>query len=566
LIMKAVYVLLSILISTSSWAACSWTGNTGTVASPYAVADVSACLTDAASKTGEVTVQIPNSSVTWSSGVTVDHSSGSTNVTSLTLRGQNDCTLDAGGVPTSCGTNIANFYVNYTGKEGKAFRLAHFTATGTSGIRIDGDGKSWRFDHIYWNTVTGYTSTRIIWIAKSVATGVTEGLIDHNYFKDWAWGTLAHYQPGADGGNYEWMTGAELGTSHAIYFENNKMHSSAGGYYLTDNNGPSRWVFRYNDIKNAYIAGHDAQVGGFRGALKLEAYSNTFTFDVSGNCYVMYRSGANGVFFNNTIAGANALDCNNPLFFANYRNDGAYGYPTACSNTSGKQWLSTTSNYPQTCTSGTGCINTDGSASSPNGYPCRDQVGASGNDPQVGGGAPFLFWNNTIGGSDASSHIAVGFGADHIVLNRDYCTAAVTMPATCNGVTTTYTAYTYPHPLISGAADTTAPTVETFTIPSTATTLTVTISAFTASDSGGVTGYCVNETASAPTAGTCGDQGTWSATAQTSYTFAWPPGAKTLYAWAKDAAGNISTSLNDAVTITLPPMGGVALGSGASIN
>ena len=96
-------------------------------------------------------------------------------------------------------------------------------------------------------------------------------------------------------------------------------------------------------------------------------------------------------------------------------------------------------------------------------------------------------------------------------------------------------------------ADTTAPVVTAFIIPDTATTLLVAITTFTCTDAVGVTGYLANESASAPTAGDAG----WVASAQTSYTFA-SQGAKTLYGWCKDAAGNISSSLNDSVTITLP--------------
>ncbi|NTU73911.1 hypothetical protein HGB07_07190 [Candidatus Roizmanbacteria bacterium] len=94
-------------------------------------------------------------------------------------------------------------------------------------------------------------------------------------------------------------------------------------------------------------------------------------------------------------------------------------------------------------------------------------------------------------------------------------------------------------------ADTTAPTVTGFTIPETATSLTVAISSFTATDAIGVTGYMITESSSAPDAGASG----WTGTAPTSFVFS-SAGAKTLYAWAKDAAGNVSASLNDAVTIT----------------
>ena len=97
-----------------------------------------------------------------------------------------------------------------------------------------------------------------------------------------------------------------------------------------------------------------------------------------------------------------------------------------------------------------------------------------------------------------------------------------------------------------GVVDTTAPTVTAFTIPATATSLTVPITSFTATDDVGVTGYLVNETATTPSA----TAGGWSATAQTSYTFS-SAGSKTLYAWAKDAAGNVSAGRSASVTITL---------------
>ena len=94
--------------------------------------------------------------------------------------------------------------------------------------------------------------------------------------------------------------------------------------------------------------------------------------------------------------------------------------------------------------------------------------------------------------------------------------------------------------------DTTLPTVSTFTIPGTSTSLTVSITAFTATDNVGVTGYLVNESATKPAVSAAG----WTASAPTSYTAA-TAGAKTLYAWAKDAAGNVSNSLSASVTITL---------------
>lgn len=102
--------------------------------------------------------------------------------------------------------------------------------------------------------------------------------------------------------------------------------------------------------------------------------------------------------------------------------------------------------------------------------------------------------------------------------------------------------------------DTTSPTVTGFSIPPTSSSPTVSVT-FTATDNVGVTGYLITESASIPSASNPG----WSSSAQTSYTFS-SAGVKTLYAWAKDLAGNISTSLNDSVTITGHTIGGTTSG------
>ena len=95
--------------------------------------------------------------------------------------------------------------------------------------------------------------------------------------------------------------------------------------------------------------------------------------------------------------------------------------------------------------------------------------------------------------------------------------------------------------------DVTAPTVTAFTIPTTSSSLTVSISSFTATDAVGVTGYIITESSTPPAYDAAG----WSGSAPANYVFS-SDGSKTLYAWSKDAVGNVSTSSNDSVTITLP--------------
>ncbi len=94
-------------------------------------------------------------------------------------------------------------------------------------------------------------------------------------------------------------------------------------------------------------------------------------------------------------------------------------------------------------------------------------------------------------------------------------------------------------------ADITLPIVTAFTVPATSASLTISIASFTATDNVAVTGYLVNESATKPQAGAAG----WSATRPTAYVAA-TTGGKTLYAWAKDAANNVSASRSASVTIS----------------
>jgi hypothetical protein len=94
--------------------------------------------------------------------------------------------------------------------------------------------------------------------------------------------------------------------------------------------------------------------------------------------------------------------------------------------------------------------------------------------------------------------------------------------------------------------DNTAPLVGTFTVKTPVNSTSVTITALSATDATGVTGYLVSESPVAPAA----DNGDWKATAPTSYTVA-DTGDRTLYAWAKDALGNVSAARTAVVTVDM---------------
>lgn len=98
----------------------------------------------------------------------------------------------------------------------------------------------------------------------------------------------------------------------------------------------------------------------------------------------------------------------------------------------------------------------------------------------------------------------------------------------------------------SYTVDNVAPIVSIFTATSPSSSLNIPITTFTASDGVGATGYIITESSTAPSASDPG----WASTAQTTYTVA-ATGIYTLYPWAKDAAGNVSSIFGSPASVTV---------------
>jgi hypothetical protein len=95
--------------------------------------------------------------------------------------------------------------------------------------------------------------------------------------------------------------------------------------------------------------------------------------------------------------------------------------------------------------------------------------------------------------------------------------------------------------------DTVAPTVDTFTATSPATSLDIPITTFTATDNLAVTGYLITQSSVPPAASDPG----WSGTAPTSYYTVAADGTYNLYPWAKDAFSNVSVVYGSPAAITV---------------
>lgn len=98
--------------------------------------------------------------------------------------------------------------------------------------------------------------------------------------------------------------------------------------------------------------------------------------------------------------------------------------------------------------------------------------------------------------------------------------------------------------------DTIAPVITAFAIDD-SDAPDIAITTMTATDAVGVTGYAITESNSTPAL----DSPLWEATAPTTYRATF--GEKTLYAWAKDAAGNISDPATDTYSYPAPAVGAI---------
>jgi hypothetical protein len=171
-------------------------------------------------------------------------------------------------------------------------------------------------------------------------------------------------------------------------------------------------------------------------------------------------------------------------------------------------------------------------------------VTATAND-NIGVSKVEFYVNNALQATDTSSPYSLSWNTT-LVANGAYTLSAKVYDAAGNVGSSTSISVTVNNP------DTTAPTVSAFTLPATATTLTVPISTFTATDNIGVTGYCVTTTNSP--AGCI-----WSGTKPAAITFG-IAGSQTAWAWARDAAGNTSAGVSASTSITTTGSSSITIG------
>jgi hypothetical protein len=257
--------------------------------------------------------------------------------------------------------------------------------------------------------------------------------------------SLWNHDPGG-WGDYSFEDPPHLGTERAVYVEDCTFvgQGTAG---VMDGTWGGRFVFRNNNVTNAFLGMHGTEGQRYRGLRSFEIYQNTFSNPKTRIfCCLYLRSGTGVVWGNTSSGGGGTYGYANFILTAVYRDLQQWGQP----------WGSVTGSNPW-----------DGNQGPQRGYPALDQTGRGTCLDQIRGDRPinqrtrtsawpqnqsepvYVWSNNWTPPDSAGSYI--GNQSALVQTGRDIID---------NGNTpmSGYTPYTYPHPLTKGlprAAETT---------------------------------------------------------------------------------------------------------------
>ena len=359
-----------------------------------------------ASTSGD-TVMVPPGSATWLTPIAISGKA-------LTLLGSGIDSTVITDRTTAGAINADVTGLNFVRISGFTV-VASSTHTSAGLVNVDGSQATvgFRFDH-----------NRLL-IPSAISRGIipksTYGLIDNNVFDVTAtsgsvqsvsvWGS----SDSSDGGFTPWTRPLTLGSTNAVYIEDNTFNYSTQAEDSIDAYGGARLVIRGNTFNNISVGFHGTDSGNRRSMHSFEIYSNSFVNNSSTHLRAATIRGGTGVVFGNTYGGSGGawngvilmyyracppLDqstwgtCNGTLWKLNSSSLSAQG-SRVCS-TSGTVGFDTVNRESLGPFGGSFQGYFDGP--SPNGYPGRDQPGIT--TGQVS--EPIYVWSND--GMDAGTY------------------------------------------------------------------------------------------------------------------------------------------------------------------
>jgi hypothetical protein len=158
-----------------------------------------------------------------------------------------------------------------------------------------------RIDHCHIKNVLQYSR---VWVS-----GWTYGVADHNVIEYSSTFYAFYLQenkyggPSQDYGNGAWSDYPRFGSDQFFFIESNTIiNTGPKNWPFTDGRDGSRFVVRYNYIKNGTIADHGTEGGVDRGARAKEVYFNTFQIVTGALSPGGQRSGT-CIFHDNAVTG-----------------------------------------------------------------------------------------------------------------------------------------------------------------------------------------------------------------------------------------------------------------------
>lgn len=400
--MLFIVAVLSILLPSISFAACSGSGLTWTCTAGSTQANVNSAISSA---TDGATITFASGSYTWSSSaITPSISKGVT----LICESEGACTVSSSGVAIGMPT----------GSSSKLYRISGFTFNHTA------DGVIWtcpggscsattitqlRIDH---NTFNPSGAETIMYVGEgSSADNYFYGVVDHNTVNC---SVSCYFAQLYNGTSNNATTGA-LGSANNLFFEDNTITITTidnDGTGCVDGWGGHGIVWRFNTATNCRVLMHGVTHGW--GPRNFEVYHNTITHNAGSSALLEdgYRSihhqgSGTYMIFENVITPVGTINTDS-IVVLHYRSAIAGSGSNRCDGT----------------------VGVDGNRSPTGtyyGYPCKRQPGR---DVDASLHPMFAFKNRTNGGTkidlvcnDYSSEVNPNTCVHHVVENRDYYNA-----------------------------------------------------------------------------------------------------------------------------------------------
>jgi len=360
---KIIFTLVCFLFMTASaYASCSWVGNTGTVQSPYDATEFASCVTGAATKTGEVTIELPAQVVTKSD---INMSAWTTH-TKLIVKGQgSSSTTLQGGLWTITGNSAI---------EVEIYGMKITTSGGGRSITLNGCQDTVLIHDNIVKPLDGTSTVGIVYFENNSSCYHANGVVYNNTF----YNTGVHTRGNISSTNRNvnlsnlWAQSPDWGNPPStgfdptsasykgvIYVEGNIFYSNINGLAM-DHGYAGRNVFRFNTLIGTpptanqahYFEDHSLEnVNDIRGSQFREIYKNYIDNQGPGTLWFwLTLSSGTGPVWGNKLKGYYG-DNNVDMFV--HRLATAAGILGKCDGTH------------------TGTVDGSGTGD----YPCRDQIG-----------------------------------------------------------------------------------------------------------------------------------------------------------------------------------------------